>query len=163
MISSSTAGYAGRENGAVRANSPGEICDFFLDAYRDRGAAALENLNGDFALAVLDRRRGDAMLAVDRACIRNLTYQATRTGLLFGSTLDALAGHPDARRELNRQALYEYAYFHMIPGPDTVFATTASPRTLRALRRRRGEGVVLLVRRTSKTVRVTSSSTSLRS
>jgi asparagine synthase (glutamine-hydrolysing) len=114
-------GHARWEHETARLASPAGVCDRLIDGYRDRGPATLESLKGDFALALLDRRRGEVLLAVDRACIRNLTYQATRGGLLFGSTLDALAGHPDARRDLDPQAIYEYVYFHMIPGPDTVF------------------------------------------
>jgi len=136
------AGHARWEDGSSRTAALVEVCARLADGYRERGPAVLERLKGDFALALLDRRRGEGLLAVDRACIRNLTYQATAGGLVFGSTLDALAGHPDARRELDPQAIYEYAYFHMIPGPGTVFRNQFRTPAGHCVRFARGEAKV---------------------
>lgn len=92
-----------------------------LDAYSTRGAALLESLRGDFALALLDTTSREALLAVDRMGIRSLTYECRGEDLVFGSNLDVLAAHPRSVRELDPQAIYNYVYFHMVPGPDTVF------------------------------------------
>lgn len=97
------------------------VCRLFLDAYLKHGAAALLSLNGDFSLALLNSQKRHALLAIDRIGTRNLCYQETAAGLIFGATLDTLRAHPLSRRELDPQALYNYVYFHMLPGPQTAF------------------------------------------
>jgi asparagine synthase (glutamine-hydrolysing) len=42
--------------------------------------------------------------------------------LVFASTLDLLRGHPEVRTELSDQGLYDYLYFHVCPGPRTIFS-----------------------------------------
>ena len=93
----------------------------FLFAYVDQGTAALRGLKGDFGLALIDRERQEALLAIDRIGVCNVIYQQDRDGLIFGSTADALAAHPGVRHEVANQGLYDYVYFHMVPGPSTVF------------------------------------------
>lgn len=97
------------------------VCRRFLDAYRTRGTAALEGLQGDFALAMIDTETCEALLAIDRFGICNLVYQSDERGLIFGSTCDVVRRHPDAGHEIDPQAVYDYTYFHAVPGPKTVF------------------------------------------
>jgi asparagine synthase (glutamine-hydrolysing) len=99
----------------------GQVCRKFLEGYRARGAAALEALQGDFALVVIDSEAGEALLAIDRFGIRNLVYQADQGGLIFGSSCDVVRRHPGADQEVDPQAIYDYTYFHAVPGPKTVF------------------------------------------
>ena len=92
----------------------------FLAVYEARGADALALLDGAFALALIDEGRGEALLAVDRMGVWPLVYAVARPGVLaFGSHIDALAVHPGMRVEVEPQALFDYVYFHMIPGPRT--------------------------------------------
>ena len=104
---------------AARSRPPTAVCQAFLTEYRERGVDALRMLQGDFALVVVDTAQREALLAVDGSGTRSLIYQLVGTGLLFATTTDALASHPSAHRELDPQALYDYVYFHMIPGPRT--------------------------------------------
>jgi asparagine synthase (glutamine-hydrolysing) len=97
------------------------VCRAFLNAYRNQGAEALRCLKGDFSLALIDRDRQEALLAIDRIGVRNLIYQENGDSLIFGSTADALSAHPLVRREVANQGIYDYVYFHMVPGPGTVF------------------------------------------
>jgi asparagine synthase (glutamine-hydrolysing) len=120
-IQLAVSGHPRWEHGGSQLTDIQAICPAFLDAYRRHGAEALKSLKGDFALAVLDGERREALLAIDRIGVRNLIYQETRDGLIFGSTADALATHPEVRRELDHQGIYDYVYFHMVPGPATVF------------------------------------------
>jgi asparagine synthase (glutamine-hydrolysing) len=65
---------------------------FVLAAYERWGHAFLERLYGEFALAIVDRRRGGLLLARDHAGIRPLVIHE-RAGLLaFASTALALTG-----------------------------------------------------------------------
>ncbi len=97
------------------------VCHAFLDDYRKQGPQALSRLKGDFALAIIDGGLDEALLAIDRIGVRNLIYQIIDDGLIFASTADAIAAHPQVRRVLDNQGLYNYIYFHMVPGPGTVF------------------------------------------
>lgn len=99
----------------------GAVADAILAARPSRGPALLESLRGDFALAIVDTAAQEALLAVDRMGVRNLAYECRGDDLIFGSTLDVLHAHPRSVRELNPQAIYNYVYFHMVPGPETVF------------------------------------------
>jgi asparagine synthase (glutamine-hydrolysing) len=93
----------------------------FITAFRDRGAQALTLTSGDFALALLNKRDGSGLLAVDPFSMRSLAYSVRGRRILFGSTLDALAVLADHRFELDPQSIYNYIYFHVVPGPQTIY------------------------------------------
>jgi asparagine synthase (glutamine-hydrolysing) len=89
---------------------------------RDRGRSALDQIGGDFSLAFWDARTSRGIIAIDRLGIHTLTYAHDANGLAFATTLDHLAGHPvGAHRQLSSQALYDYLYYHVVPGPGTIF------------------------------------------
>jgi asparagine synthase (glutamine-hydrolysing) len=90
-------------------------------ALRLRGAQAFSHLGGDFALAAWDERTRRGWLAVDRIGVHALVYGRAGANLVFASTLDALAGFPGIDRTLSRQGLFDYLYFHVCPGPGTIF------------------------------------------
>ncbi|MCX7901832.1 MAG: asparagine synthetase B family protein [Burkholderiaceae bacterium] len=85
------------------------------------GADALRAIGGDFALAAWSRARKRGLLAVDRIGVRQLVYARAGRDLAFASSLDALIRHPKVSRELSPQALYDYLYFHVCPGPGTIY------------------------------------------
>jgi asparagine synthase (glutamine-hydrolysing) len=90
----------------------------FLAAYGAHGVDALAKIRGAFALALIDGARGEVLLATDRMGIYPIAYAAQDDGLLvFGSTNDAIASHPCVSIDVDGQALFDYVYFHMIPGP----------------------------------------------
>ncbi|MDA8381963.1 MAG: asparagine synthase-related protein [Betaproteobacteria bacterium] len=90
-------------------------------AYEWRGPQALGLIHGDFALALLREDRHELLLAVDRSGVRPLLYQSAGGTLVFGSTAQAIAAHPATQAEMEAQSLYDYVYFHMVPGPQTAF------------------------------------------
>lgn len=104
-----------------RLTNINDVCHAFCRAYRNHGTDMLPSLKGDFALAMIDRGRHEALLAIDRIGVRNLIYQNSHDGLIFGSTADAISAHPQVQREVDNQGIYNYVYFHMVPGPGTVF------------------------------------------
>ena len=91
------------------------------DAYSAYGCDAIKLLRGDFALAVLDEQRGEAVLAIDRMGVNSLTYSTSSGGLVFGTSADAINQHPHASPELDPQGVYNYVYFHMVPAPATIY------------------------------------------
>lgn len=100
------------------ASSHGEA---LLQALRTDPQRALGEVTGDFALAMHDSTTQRAVLAVDRMGIHPLSYQHRDGMLLFGSTLDAIAQHPAARLEVSSQAIFNYLFFHVVPGPGTIY------------------------------------------
>ena len=98
--------------------------DVLARAFLERDVHFLATLRGGFALALINRRDGAVLLAVDRMGIAPLYYSVVDGILLFGSTIDAIQNHPQAIRDIDTQALYDYVYFHMIPSPRTVYRAT---------------------------------------
>ena len=98
-------------------------------AFRERGAGLLDDLHGTFALAIVDRSRGQVLLAVDRIGVETLCYATDAAGLHYGSEASDVAAdlrgdHAldfGVRGGLDPQAIFDYLYFHCIPGPDTVY------------------------------------------
>ena len=91
-----------------------------VQGYARMGTDVLTTLAGAFALAILDGRGGEAVLAIDRMGTCPLCYSVAGDTLVFGSTLDAISAFPANTPEINRQAIYDYVYFHMVPGPRTI-------------------------------------------
>ncbi len=87
--------------------------------YARKGKNVIAMLSGSFALAILNGR-AEAVLAIDRMGTRPLCYSVVGGKLVFGSTLDAINTFPGISSEVDRQAIYNYVYFHMVPAPDSV-------------------------------------------
>ena len=95
-------------------------------AYRDHGADLLQQLHGPFSLAVLDRRAGRALLAIDRFGVHRLCYSTAASGpFVFGTTTDALRRHPAISSTIPSQSIFNFLYFYVSPGPKTVYAEQA--------------------------------------
>ena len=115
-------GHARWRNGSLRFAAPADVCRQLASAFRHRGVEALSSLEGDFAVAILDPVRRELTLAIDRIGTRNLVYRQEADTVVFAANLDALAAHPSVSQRIDPQSIYNYVYFHMIPGPETVFA-----------------------------------------
>src|SRR5205807_882650 len=92
------------------------------EGYVQKGSEVLKVLAGSFALAILDRPTGKALLAIDRMGTRPLCYSSEGGKLVFGSTLDTIGALAGSNHEISQQAIYDYVYFHMVPGPQTIYA-----------------------------------------
>ncbi|HKY32626.1 MAG TPA: asparagine synthase-related protein [Candidatus Polarisedimenticolia bacterium] len=86
-------------------------------------AAFASRLDGSFAVAALDRRRGRLVLARDRLGEKPLYYAASPSGVGFASEIKALraAGLPHDP-SLDPEALDAYLAFTYVPAPRTIFA-----------------------------------------
>ncbi len=94
----------------------------WVELWRGQGALALcEALTGAFALAVVDERAGEALLATDHMGSFPLLYQQQGETLVFASSAQALRRHPLTPAEIDPQGLYNYVFFHMIPAPGGVY------------------------------------------
>ena len=111
--------------------------------WRSAGAQRLcAALSGAFALCVVDERAGEALLATDRMGTYPLLYQEASEALVFASSADALRRHPLTPAGIDPQGLYNYVYFHMIPGPGSVYRQQLRLEPGSCLHYRRGRSTV---------------------
>ena len=110
---------APRKFGAAESSrlSPEEI----LAGYCTGGDRFVEQLAGGFGIVMHDAVRRRTVLAVDRFGIYPIAYRLLDNAVVFGRFADEVAKLlPDGER-LSSQALFDYLYFHVIPGDATVF------------------------------------------
>jgi asparagine synthase (glutamine-hydrolysing) len=93
-----------------------------LPLYLEHGAAAVEQLDGMFGLAIWDHRTKTLLLARDRAGEKPLFYAKPLGEVLFASELQCLLRHPDVSRDLDREAIADYLALGYIPEDRTPFA-----------------------------------------
>lgn len=86
-------------------------------AFAQNGPRCAEGVRGDFAVG-LRTDDGRVFLAVDRFGVRSLCYRQVGDQLLFAERADALA---EASSDIDRQSVYDYLFFHVIPSPRTIY------------------------------------------
>ncbi len=92
-------------------------------AYKRLGRDALQQIMGAWAVAIIDKDRQCALIAVDRLGIRPLCYAqpASGKGIVFGTTTDSVMGHPEITTSISHQAIFDYMFFTRSPAPGTIF------------------------------------------
>ena len=90
-------------------------------AYAEWGVGCLDRLNGDFAIAIWDRRTQELFLARDRFGVRPLFLAEHDGDVCFASEAKALLRHPAAKRELDPVGIADtFVAWTTLPG-HTVF------------------------------------------
>lgn len=107
----------------VRGAAPGAwLCaQDILSAYRAEGSGLLQRLAGGFAFVAHDSRSGRTLVAVDRFGIYSLCYRQLEKAVIVGRYADEVAALLPNGHGVDLQSLFDYLYFHVIPGPATVF------------------------------------------
>ncbi len=96
--------------------------EVIIHLYEEKGEGCLDELNGQFALAIYDEQQQSLFLARDRMGIRPLFYTVHDGRLLFGSEIKAVFSADTAiPREINRDVIQEIFTFWSPAGQDTVF------------------------------------------
>tara|TARA_R110002110_G_scaffold91264_1_gene237368 strand:+ start:18476 stop:20350 length:1875 start_codon:yes stop_codon:yes gene_type:complete len=90
------------------------------EAYHEHGTDCLEQLQGAFAIAIIDPVSRRVMLATDRTGQCPIYYSRMDTGIAFGSAASIVLAH-NRTRTLRAQGLYDYVYFHMVPSPLSIY------------------------------------------
>lgn len=105
-------------------------CDVevLVHLYEEEGTALLERVNGQFALAIHDRRRRLLFLARDHAGIVPLFWARTADHLVFGSEIKAVLQHPGITREVDPVGLDQVLTFPGLVSPRTMFRGVHSLR-----------------------------------
>ncbi len=97
------------------------IASVLLDQWVSNGPSVIEGLLGEFICCLVNIKSHETLIATDRMGTRPLYYQTLGNGLLFGTSLDAMMRHPLAKNEISAQGIYDYIYFHMVPGSGTIY------------------------------------------
>jgi len=95
--------------------------EVILHLFEDQGPECLSRLNGQFAIAIWDRRRRSLFLARDRLGVRPLFYTRTGDVLIFGSEVKAILSDLRVRAEIDPVALDQIFTFWSPLSPRTCF------------------------------------------
>jgi len=96
-----------------------------VHGYEQWGTGVLSRLNAMFALAILDRRTGELLLARDERGIKPLV-RTTRGPVAFGSDALALVAAGLVDGTVDQAAIAQYLAFHYVPEPRTGLADVES-------------------------------------
>ncbi len=102
-----------------RFRSQGDT-ETLVHLYEEHGDAFVEHLQGMFALALWDTRRKRLLLARDRVGIKPLYYYADSRGVVFGSEVKALLASGRVAREMDLEAVRDYALYLYVPAPAAI-------------------------------------------
>jgi asparagine synthase (glutamine-hydrolysing) len=95
--------------------------EVILHLYEEMGDRCVERLDGMFAFALWDARRGRALLARDRAGKKPLYVHRDRRRLVFASEIKALLGHPDVPDDVDEAVIPQYLSFGYAVPPATFY------------------------------------------
>lgn len=95
--------------------------EVLVHLYEEKGESFVDDLNGQFAIALWDRRQRRLTLARDRAGIRPLFYAQDRERLYFASEIKALFASAALPRRIDVRGLGEALTFWSPLVPRTVF------------------------------------------
>ncbi len=102
-----------------RSHSDTEV---ILLGWRQWGLDVLDRLDGMFAIAMLDTRRGELVLARDRFGEKPLVWARSGGTVLFGSQIKALLAWPGFDPAPDMSVLHDYLAYQYCPGNATAFA-----------------------------------------
>jgi asparagine synthase (glutamine-hydrolysing) len=95
--------------------------EVLLNAYLDRGARCLDDLEGMFAFAIWHRPSRTLFAARDRMGKKPFYYTLQDGVFAFASELSALERLPLLRLEINRQSLVRFLAYEYVPTPRTIY------------------------------------------
>ncbi len=131
------------EDGSVRVVFNGEIYNFkdlraslaarghqfrsqsdtetIVHLYEEKGADAIAELDGMFAIAIWDERANRLTLARDRAGKKPLFYHHTSRFIAFASEMKSFFAHPDIAMDIDPDEVPYYFIHGYVPGPETFY------------------------------------------
>ena len=100
----------------------GETGRVLARSFRDQGAALFERLTGTFSLVFLKDHGRQCVFGIDRMGVGALAYRKPENHrYAIGSSALPVARAPFATPRISYQSLFDYAFFHIIPSPRTIF------------------------------------------
>ena len=94
--------------------------EVIVHLWEEVGADFANELNGMFAIALLDRRARRLVLARDHVGIKPLYYARVANGLVFGSEIKVLLASGWVPRRLDMDALGQFLSWEYVPGAATL-------------------------------------------
>lgn len=76
----------------------------------------IEELRGEFAFALYDKKEDTLFLVRDRFGIKPLYWTKTNDGIIFGSELKVLFAHPSVKRKFSSEGVFHQLMQTMVPG-----------------------------------------------
>lgn len=92
---------------------------FCLHLYEENGQKFVNQLNGSFALTILDTKKNELLITSDRYCLRPLYYYNRNGRLLFASEVKAIIQDKKLKKEINEDAIAEFFTFGHLLGDKT--------------------------------------------
>src|SRR5205085_1402350 len=92
-----------------------------IHLYEERGLDFVEEIEGDYAIAIWDESNERLVLARDRVGVKPLYYYLHGGRLVFASEIKAILAHPEVVAELDEESLVHYLSFLTTPAPRTLF------------------------------------------
>ncbi len=93
-----------------------------LDCWLRYGTDVLKYIIGPCSIAIANLETSELFVSTDRVGINNFYFaQPTDDSIIIADTIKPIICHPDIDNNLSPQAVYNYVYFHMVPGPDTIY------------------------------------------
>ncbi|NOX47771.1 MAG: asparagine synthase (glutamine-hydrolyzing) [Chlorobi bacterium] len=90
-------------------------------AYAKYGAKCLDKFNGQFAIAIWDKKKQELFLARDRVGIRPLFYTKHKGSLYFCSEIKGIFENPEIPRVISPKGLSQVFTFWAVISPNTPF------------------------------------------
>lgn len=92
-----------------------------IHLYEERGLDFVNEIEGDFAIALWDAEGEQLVLARDRVGVKPLYFHHQGGRFIFASEIKAILRHPAVTVEINEESLYHYLTFLTTPAPHTLF------------------------------------------
>jgi asparagine synthase (glutamine-hydrolysing) len=92
-----------------------------LHLYEERGLDFVQDIEGDYAIALWDEEREQLVLVRDRVGVKPLYFYQKDGRFIFASEIKAILAHPSVTPEVDETALYHYLSFLTTPAPTTLF------------------------------------------
>ena len=99
----------------------GSDTEVILHGYEEYGEKILNKLRGMFAFIIYDIKEKTLFGARDFFGIKPVYYYLTDDEFMFGSEIKSFLGHPNFKKELNRDMLKQYLTFQYSVGEDSFF------------------------------------------
>ncbi|HKO62706.1 MAG TPA: asparagine synthase (glutamine-hydrolyzing) [Pyrinomonadaceae bacterium] len=92
-----------------------------IHAYEERGLDFVQDIEGDYAIALWDAKLDQLVLVRDRVGVKPLYFYQKDGRFMFASEIKAILQHPAVTAEVDEDAMYHYLTFMTTPAPGTLF------------------------------------------
>jgi asparagine synthase (glutamine-hydrolysing) len=93
-----------------------------IHLYEEQGIDFIHVIEGMFAFGLWDSRNRTLYLVRDRIGKKPLYWCSINGKIIFASEIKALLKHPDVKKDININGLYQYLTFSVVPAPHTLFS-----------------------------------------